>query len=195
MHNLVTPVVAREHALQLARDASRDARERAWQDVVREFTPTLRGIVRGYGFQPADVDDVVQLTWLQAHARIVSLRDPSAFPGWLAQIARRCAIRERRRPSRREHLIDAIPEEAERVGDTVEDAVAATERRDAVRAAVERLPARQRAVIEALLASDWAGYDEVADRLGMPIGSIGPTRARSLARLRGDAHLTTVIAQ
>ena len=75
-----------------------------------------------------------------------------------------------------------------------QDALVRGERRDALHAAVRRLPARQRALAEALLAEPVDGYAGIAEELGMPIGSIGPIRARFLAGLRRDPQLLRAVA-
>jgi hypothetical protein len=48
-------------------------------------------------------------------------------------------------------------------------------------------------MIEALLRDRDGGYQRIADELGVPIGAIGPTRARSLARLRNDTALSLAV--
>ena len=66
------------------------------------------------------------------------------------------------------------------------------ERRAAVRAAVRRLPGRQRELLAEMLRRPCSSYEEIAGSLEMPVGSIGPTRDRALARLRGDTALASV---
>jgi hypothetical protein len=66
--------------------------------------------------------------------------------------------------------------------------------RDALRAAVQRLPGRQRELMDALITMPWHSYDDLSATLAMPIGSIGPTRVRSLERLRSDPDLVALVA-
>ena len=68
------------------------------------------------------------------------------------------------------------------------------ERVNELRKAVRRLPGRQRTLLETLIAAPDRSYADVSQRLGIPIGSIGPTRERGLTRLRGDARLAQVVA-
>src|SRR5581483_6958060 len=84
---------------------------RAWESLVRRYTPVLRATARGFGLSPADVDDVVQTTWLAALVHIRRLRNPEAIRGWLVTTARRAAMRT---PQRffRELLTDTVPEAA-----------------------------------------------------------------------------------
>jgi RNA polymerase sigma factor (sigma-70 family) len=166
--------------------------EQAWELLLTRLTPRLRGVVRGYGLGPADVDDVVQATWASAFASIDRLRNPDAFGGWLVVTARHESLRVIKRSRREiavddEHLLDQVTDR------TPESALLETEERDAVHAAIERLPDRQRIIVRALLRHSGASYVKIADNLGIPLGSIGPTRERALARLRTDGQLTTAI--
>jgi DNA-directed RNA polymerase specialized sigma24 family protein len=69
----------------------------AWDALVRRFTPALRAAARGFRVGPADVDDVVQATWLTALTRIYQLRQPEAIAGWLLVTARRESMRRLQR--------------------------------------------------------------------------------------------------
>src|SRR5215218_10104063 len=169
--------------------AAGDGDERAWQQLVEAFTPLLSRVARSHRLGDADVDDVVQLTWLQLLRHIRGLDDPGAVRAWLVTTARREALR-RLQHGRREYPISDITTAVERPDDaSPEDQLLRLERRDAVRVAMRKLSSRQQAVLNALLAEPAPPYDAVAERLGLPVGSIGPTRARSLDRLRRDPRL------
>ena len=91
-------------------------------------------------------------------------------------------------------LPSAEPHPADEAGgETPDDIAAERERRSAVRAAVRRLPGRQRNLLSAMLDRPYASYEEIADALEMPVGSIGPTRDRALTRLRSDTALAGAI--
>src|SRR5262249_23009172 len=77
----------------------------AWATLIEQFTPMLRNIVWGYRLSAADVDDVVQETWVAAYTHVDRLHEPEAFGGWLAVTARRNALRVLER-SRRELVAD-----------------------------------------------------------------------------------------
>ena len=77
---------------------------------------------------------------------------------------------------------------------TPESAVLEREREQAIRAAVHRLPERQRILLTAMLDTPGASYEELSGALAMPTGSIGPTRERALCTLRRDAGLASVVA-
>jgi RNA polymerase sigma factor (sigma-70 family) len=167
--------------------------EDAWRDLVARFDPMLRGIVRGYRLDAADVEDVVQTTWIRAYRNLDRLNEPGAVGAWLAITARREALRTLQRGVR--ELPSAEPQPVDEAGgETPDDVASAQERRVAVRAAVRRLPGRQRDLLSEMLRRPCASYEEIAGSLTMPIGSIGPTRERALTRLRTDAALAGVIA-
>jgi RNA polymerase sigma factor (sigma-70 family) len=166
--------------------------EGAWELLVARLTPPLRRVVRGYGLSPADVDDVVQASWMTAFTHIGRLRNADAFGGWLTVTARRASLRLMQRGTREfatdnEHVLDQVTHS------TPESALLDAEELDAVHAAVDRLPGRQRGIVRALLHHSNASYDEIAVELGIPVGSIGPTRERALARLRRDRRLIATI--
>jgi RNA polymerase sigma factor (sigma-70 family) len=183
------PSEARTDPTALARSAAAGDRI-AWEALVERVTPTLRSVARGFRLAPADVDDVVQATWLAAFTHIGKLRRPEAVRAWLIVTARREALRSLQR-SAQEVLTDDVPDHAVTDDEALEAALAA-EQVHAVRVALRRLPDRQRQIIEGLFSPDQAGYAELSARLGIPIGAIGPTRERALARLGRDPELTAL---
>jgi RNA polymerase sigma factor (sigma-70 family) len=160
----------------------------AWAQLVQRFDRLLRHVARSYRIGPTDVDDVLQATWLNLFEAIDQLRDPAAIGGWLVTATRRNALRRIQRQVR-EQLTDD-PQLGDRADDNEpEQTVLALERGAALAAAVDRLPPRHRDLMNALLAEPALGYREVSERVSMPVGSIGPIRARALARLARDAQL------
>jgi len=206
-HPLMSAELARQRELDLRRSSRRHpapsltaavhAAQRgegdAWQSLVERFTPTMRGVVRGYRLSAADVDDVVQFAWAAAFAQIGRLREPEALGGWLMVTARREALRtlERRQ---REVPVEELRHPDEADDSAVENVLVEAERRQAVHAAVDRLPHRQRSLIRALMRDARESYADVSRTLDMPLGSIGPTRERALARLRRDRGLTSLLS-
>lgn len=160
----------------------------AWRRLVKRFDPMLRQIARSFRLAPADVDDVVQMTWLNLIDAIDQVREPVAISGWLATVTRRHALR-RIQAHVREQLTDD-PELGDRPDDNQpESSLLAVERRAILATAIAKLPERQRVLMMVLLTQPTLEYGEISELLCMPIGSIGPIRARSLARLAGDAEL------
>jgi len=165
----------------------------AWDELVTRFNPRLRAAARGFRLSAADVDDVVQATWLAALMYIDRIERPEAIAAWLLVTARRAALRTLQRGAREvvsdEHLVPREP-----APDSPAAALLEAERREAVRSAVRRLPAGQRPVVAALLAPAGITYAAVSRGLGMPLGSVGPARGRAIARLRRDPVLAAVVS-
>jgi RNA polymerase sigma factor (sigma-70 family) len=172
--------------------AARAGDPRAWEEIVKRFGGTIRAVTRGFRLMPADADDVMQETWLRLLRSIDRIEDPGALKAWLVTTARRESLRSLQRTrevpsdhsSLDEHPDPTVPEER----------LVAEERRRALREAINDLPAKARALLQLLLSKPDCGYDEVSAKLGMPIGSIGPTRGRLLARLREHPRLLAAIA-
>jgi RNA polymerase sigma factor (sigma-70 family) len=150
----------------------------AWARLVERHSGLLWSIARSHGLNDADSGDVVQTTWLRLVERIDGLREPSATACWLATTARNESLRLVRRRSRDLPRVPA-PREPEPGPDRV---AAARERLGLVGAALEQLPQRCRTLLRLFaLASSHA---ELAAALGIPLGSVAPTRARCLDALR-----------
>lgn len=176
-------------ALAILADAAALGDDAAWRDLVTRLEPQLRCVVRGYRLSPPDVDDVVQTTWLQAYANLGRLRDRAAVGGWLVVVARREALRSLQRGAREILTPDAADLEDPA---TPEHLALERERVGVLGSAIDRLSGRQRSVAQALLARPGRSYDELAEELSMPVGSIGPTRERAFERLRCDRDLAEV---
>jgi RNA polymerase sigma factor (sigma-70 family) len=168
---------------------------RAWERLYERFTPMLRAIARSYRLSASDVDDVVQVVWLRLLSNIGRLREPAAVGGWLRTTACRECLMLRRAPAR-ELLSDdpALGDRAEPLGaHDPESVLLATERRDSLSRvlaeALAMLPERHRKLMTLLASESALDYRAVSVKLAMPLGSIGPTRARSIARLQRHPEL------
>jgi RNA polymerase sigma factor (sigma-70 family) len=159
----------------------------AYAELVRRFDPRLRSIARGYRLDGADVDDVVQCTWLRLLERIEAIRNPEAIYAWLSTTTRRNALATIARRGR-EHITDD-PALGDGTDDGPEAAVLAHERRDVLAGALRTLPERHRRLMTTFAADSSLEYLEISELLAMPVGSIGPIRARSLERLARDPSL------
>jgi RNA polymerase sigma factor (sigma-70 family) len=173
--------------------AAKAGDEAAWALLVRRFTPALRAVAKGYRLPAHDVDDVVQASWLAALRNLHALVEPAAVGAWLATTARRQALRAHQRAVH-ETVCESSVLESQAAPDCLETAVVAAERVRVLRDAVERLPRRQRDVLQSLIEQPDRSYGEVSEGLGIPVGSIGPTRLRGLRRLRDDDRLTAVVS-
>lgn len=158
----------------------------AWEELVGRYTGMLYAITRSYGLDAATRGDVVQTTWLLLVEHLGTLRQPGAVGGWLATTVRRqCLLLVRSRPRELlvEHADDLYP-----LGNdhSPEGEVVARDRDARVRAAFHRLPVKDRRLLACLMISAPCTYADASARLDMPVGSIGPNRARSLQRLRRE---------
>ncbi|MGY1679184.1 RNA polymerase sigma factor [Geodermatophilus sp. SYSU D01176] len=174
-----------------------DGDQGAWRAVVERYGGLLRSVVRTYRLSDSQAADAVQATWLQLVENADAIREPERLAGWLRTTVRReclATIRRagRERPSDPHSLQPAVELPADRADADPEAIVLRRERADLVRAAVQDLPEHSQQLLGLLVASPPLSYQEIGSRLGMPVGSIGPTRARLLARLRtalADADL------
>jgi RNA polymerase sigma factor (sigma-70 family) len=169
-----------------------DGDEAAWQRLVELFGGLVWSVTRAFRLANADAADVFQTTWLRLAEHIRRIDQPDRVGAWLATAARRECLQYLRSSGRAIPTDDLDRLEGTPVLDNpAEEAILAAEREqeDAARAvalwrAVDRLPARCHELLRVLMASPPPSYAEVAAALGLPVGSIGPTRARCLQTLR-----------
>jgi len=165
--------------------------EAAWAELITRYRGLIYAVPRRVGLSPEDSGDVFQRVCLLLYQRLGSIRDPNRLGGWLLTTATRESIRVSRR-SRRDVQIDSGRDDAPTGGDDAipdirplpDDERERIERAQMLRSALAELSERCRLLLEEFLRDDSANYRDVARRLGIPIGSIGPTRARCFARLR-----------
>jgi RNA polymerase sigma factor (sigma-70 family) len=168
--------------------AARTGDNNAWARLLPRYDRLVRTIARSYRLQPSDVDDVVQMTWMRLYRNIDRVRDPAAIAGWLTTTARREAMRVLRTHVREELSDDPeLGDVAE--SDRLEANVLAAEDRLVLGQAIAVLPGRQRELMNLLATQPDPDYEYISASLEMPMGSIGPTRARGLMRLRRDRKL------
>jgi RNA polymerase sigma factor (sigma-70 family) len=172
--------------------AARRGDHAAWTRLVERFDPMLRNIARSYRLNAADVDDCTQATWTLLYSHIGSIREPAAVAGWLATTVRRQALRILQTHTR-EQLTDN-PDFGQAAADTPETMIIEAERHELFVRALASLPARQRRLVTLLASQPALDYQQLGEILEMPMGSIGPTRARGLARLERDAGLRSLMS-
>jgi RNA polymerase sigma factor (sigma-70 family) len=166
--------------------------EAAWQGLVERNSGLVWSVTRAYRLGNADAADVFQTTWLRLAENIRRIEQPDRVGSWLATAARRECLQCLRTAGRTVPTDDMERlEGAPAGGNPPEEALlrAEQEQEDAERAAalwraVSRLPGRCHQLLRVLMASPPPSYAEVAAALGLPVGSIGPTRARCLQTLR-----------
>lgn len=161
--------------------------EHAWQGLVDEFGGLVWAVTRAHRLGDADAGDVAQTTWLRLVEHLSLLKDPERVGAWLATTARRECLGVLRRSARLVAHGDDLPEPAEDA--PTHDTALLTQERDATLwRAFAHLSERDRALLRMLMADPVPSYEEIGAALGMPIGSIGPTRARALQRLRREVE-------
>ena len=159
--------------------------ESSWNTLIEAFGSTIRAVARSHRLSDADAADVAQATWLKLIEHVERLHDPSRVGAWLATTARRECLRVLRDATRRVPLDDSEPEHES--DDSVPgDALLLFERAEALRRGFEQLRPSDQLLLGLLMAEPRRAYDEISAALRMPIGSIGPTRARALKRLRRE---------
>lgn len=165
---------------------------RAFAGLVARFERPLRSVTRSFGLSRWDADDVIQNTWLgfMQHGR--KLREPAAVSGWLMTTARRHCLRVHQSHVRELLSDDPAADQAGHDGQ-LDSGILAAEQRAVLDASLAQLTSRQRELMTLLLEEPELSYEEVGRRLGLPIGSIGPTRARSLSRLRHSRGLEALV--
>ncbi len=147
-------------------------------------SPWLYGIAASCGVARHSADDVVQGTLESVLAHLAKLRDAECGLAWMSVIARREAIRISREERRTRLVADleTLPIES----DPADPERIAMQHlsRDALLRAIAQLPDRYRGLLSMLLLTDALDYATIASRLGIPIGSIGPSRQRGFRKVR-----------
>ena len=163
----------------------------AMTQIVDRCGPMVRAVAHRYVSNAADVDDVVQDTWLSLVEHLHSIRSPAATRAWLVQVTTRAAWRNRRKVVR--VAPEAKLDERAADDDTAElglSNVWCEQLRQPLAEAMRALRPDSRRLIELLAADEPPDYRTAGTLLNRPIGSIGPTRQRALERLRRQPALS-----
>ncbi len=169
--------------------AAKDGDDAAWQELVERYSQLIWSVARGHGLSTADAADVSQTTWVKLAEHLARIREPERLGAWLATTARNESINVLRRARRCVAWGDEwevlMPSECADVATQLLDG----ERDRALWRAFESLPPRCKTLLRVLTMDPAPSYVEVSAALGMPIGSIGPTRGRCLENLRQRAEV------
>lgn len=156
--------------------------ESAWREIVAHFQRLVYATIRSFRIAPSDAEDLFQETFLRLHRHATGLRDSRALTRWLIVTARNLCIDHLERTHARTHVtlesqtlaLDPAP-----LADMIH-----FERAQIVREAIGELPERCRDLLWMLyFEQDGPDYEAAARALGMPLGSVGPTRMRCLEEL------------
>jgi RNA polymerase sigma factor (sigma-70 family) len=174
------------HLIQRAAEGHRWA----WERLVAQYSRLIWAMTRDFKLPENDAADVAQATWLRLLEHIERIEHPDRLGSWLATTARHECLRHLAARKRLvliqdddDALADAVSHQPE-----VDERLLADERAQAVREALSRLPWRWQRLLELLMSDPPASYLEISTQLGLPVGSIGPTRGRCLERLRELLH-------
>jgi RNA polymerase sigma factor (sigma-70 family) len=166
---------------ELAKQAAAGEHQ-AWNALVKRFNGLVWAIIRRYRLGPADAQDVSQVVWLRLLENLGSLREPGHLGGWLATTTRRECLRLIKGP------YPAIPtpdDQLEAKSDprpSPEEIISAEDQKRVVFEVIGKLGERCQQLLE--LTAHQLPYHMISDLLGIPVGSIGPTRGRCLNQLR-----------
>lgn len=156
----------------------------AWDELVGRYSGLVWAVARAHRLDSADAADVCQTVWLRLVENLGRLRDPEHLGGWLRTTTRHECLRVLRRGAREFPDDDAQRDVASPPEQSPEMQLLAGERDRLVWSAVSGLSERCRSLLRVLACAPEASYAEISASLGLPVGSIGPTRARCLDHLR-----------
>jgi RNA polymerase sigma factor (sigma-70 family) len=184
--DVTAPASRPDHGARMAglMTATRNGSEEALGQIVTELTPLLWQVARAAGLSSGDAEDVLQTAWMRLLAHLDTIHTAAALTAWLVTTTRREAWRVRA-AGRRQVPADADwlaalpdPEPGS------EDLAVLHDQRQGLWAAIGQLSERCQELLRIIAFVPRPDYDAVAAALGMPRGSIGPTRGRCLAKLR-----------
>jgi RNA polymerase sigma factor (sigma-70 family) len=161
----------------------------AWERLVDQYSRLIWAITRDFKLAESDAADVAQVTWLRLLEHIDRLKSPDRVGSWLAATARNECLRSL--GARKKVVLghdDVVLEGSAAPEPDIDEGLLAAERAQMVREALSCLPSRWQQLLELLMADPPVSYAEISDQLGLPVGSIGPTRNRCLAKLRELLH-------
>ena len=163
----------------------------AWEALVRRYQRLVYAIAGRAGLDEASAADVFQTVFLRLIQHLPRIAEPARLQAWIVTTAKREAWLQRERGARMVSMTvpesDSTDNEAWTVADKTsgpEETVERWQQLAQVQRGLERLDQRCRQLLQVLFGGEGARYNDVARRLGMRIGAIGPTRARCLAKLR-----------
>jgi RNA polymerase sigma factor (sigma-70 family) len=168
----------------MRRAASGD--QHAWEGLVAKYGRLIWSITRDFKLVESDAADVFQTTWMRLIEHVDRIEHADRVGSWLASTARNECLRclANRKRVVLSYGDDQFEESAADCEPEIDEALLAQEQAAVVRQAMTQLPQHWQRLLEMLMADPPASYAEISDELGLPVGSIGPTRGRCLARLR-----------
>ncbi len=164
--------------------ATREGSETALGDIITELTPMLWQVARATGLSTPDAEDVLQTVWTRLLSHLDGIRDARALIPWLVVTTRRESWRQRAAGRKQLPAGDSWFAALSDAGPGSEDQVISADQSRELWSAFARLSPRCQELLRIVAFVPRPDYQAVAAELGMPRGSIGPTRGRCLAKLR-----------
>ena len=162
--------------------------------LMARFRPVVAGAARRHVYSAYDVEDVVQETWLTFVTKAPQIREPERVVGWLRTTATNLARRLAMRNARTELVDDTMMEQAQpSFEDEVTTLAVDRTRRDAFEEALEQLSCPDRNLVSLLIDERGLSYGTIGGLLQRPVGSIGPSRARVVDKIRRQAVVKALI--
>ena len=176
--------------------AARDGDNAAWGRLMDRYVPLAVSVARRFRLNPDEVKDVTGTVWLRLVEHLDHIREPEALPGWIVTTTRNESLRFLRSRNRMLPIDPQNAPEFESEDQVEVDAeLLQAERRQALREGMAELRPQHRELLVVLLTDPPLSYDEISQKLGIPKGSIGPTRARALEQLRQTTALRAFVAK
>ena len=167
----------------------------AWEKLIQRFNPLVVAVIRKYRMSHDDAQDVRQTVWMLLYENIGRLREPKALPGWIKTTTRNEALQQLNRAGRAQPMdpetLACLPNQ--QYDPEIDSELLRFERDRAIHDGLAEIEPRQRKLLLLLHAQERPSYVEVGRALGMPTGSIGPTRARCLKKLRNSRPVKTFL--
>jgi RNA polymerase sigma factor (sigma-70 family) len=164
-----------------------DGDRAAWETLVDRYTNLLWSIARSHRLGTETAADVVQTSWLRLLENLGRIKEPERLGAWLATTARHECLRVLRRTQREELTEDTTLDRPDAGAQPLDAALLLEERDAALWRALSGIGERCQQLLRVLMADPPPSYEAVSAALEMPVGSIGPTRARCLVKLREQA--------
>jgi len=169
--------------------------DEAWSELIGRYAPLVVCVAKRFQLSVQESEDVSQFVWLKLWEQLTNLREARALPGWIAattkhEALRVIGLRRRTRPVDPSVLAAMLKVEYAR---EVDDDLRRRELTSAVRRGLAELRSKERKLLELLSADPRPSYQEIAAQLGMRVGSIGPTRARLIEKLRNTRAMQTYL--
>ncbi|MBL0088481.1 MAG: sigma-70 family RNA polymerase sigma factor [Ideonella sp.] len=166
----------------------------AWAALVQRFQRLVYAVVCRMGLDEHDAADVFQTVFERLQKHLPTLKDPARLRAWVVTTAKREGLLQRQRARRMVSMTVVESDDGLGLGEwdvpdealVPEQLLSHLQQLDRLRQAIEQLEPRSRRMIELLFSDEdqRLPYEDIARQLGMPMGSLGPTRQRCLDRLR-----------